>query len=342
MQSLIKWSEGEFNWLPWRKNRTLYRTLVSEIMLQQTTVSTVLKHFERFIEEYPDTHSLANSTEEQLTISWKGLGYYRRARNLKKACTYFVENHNGEIPLNYDELIKAPGVGEYTANAILAIGSDIPALALDANLERVISRVYGIDTVKGPKLLKRIQELFTNKDICQEIYKVGARNYNEALMDLGRNYCKANKASCDLCPISNNCFAFKNNKALDLPVKGEDKKTQSFNLTLLRVIAQKENKILAYKKSSKEWLSGQYEVPTFILESEDAKLSQYPKIDFKEHDYLPEYKTLITKYKITNKVIYVNERDLKRLNVNLNEYEWKDIQEKGSNLSTATIKALKL
>lgn len=339
-EKLIAWSQDEFSWLPWRKNRTIYGTLVSEIMLQQTTVSTVLNHFERFLKEYPDPFAVAAASDEQLTISWKGLGYYRRARNLKKACAYFCEHHGGEIPLNYDLLIKAPGVGEYTANAILAIGADRKALALDANLERVLSRLYGIKTEKGPKLLKELALLFSRADICDEMKSFGPRAYNEALMDLGRNFCKANKVSCELCPLSVRCQALKQGKPLSLPVKNENKKQESFNLVLLRVIAQKNGKVLAYRKSANEWLSGQYELPTFVLESEDQALSQYPAIDFEHHHFLPEYKTLITKYKISNKVIHVDESDLSKMNIAIENYEWKDLADESSNLSTATVKAL--
>lgn len=340
MNKLIDWSEKEFSWLPWRENRTLYGTLVSEIMLQQTTVSTVLNHFERFLQEYPDTFAVAMASDEQLTISWKGLGYYRRARNLKKACEYFCENYGGEIPLDHEALIKAPGIGEYTANALLSIGANQRALSLDANLERVLSRLYGVSIPKGPKLIKELTRLFKEGEICEEMKLAGPRAYNEALMDLGRNYCKANKAACELCPLSGNCAALKTGKPTDFPVKLDSKKTQSYQLTLLRVVVQKNGKVLVYKKGTKEWLGGQYEIPTFILECEDARLEQYPKISFEDHHFLPEYKTLITKYKISNKLMYADEADLAKLNVDPSSYEWKSIADRSSNFSTATLKAL--
>jgi len=177
-QNLAKWSLEEFSNLPWRQNRSLYRTLVSEIMLQQTTVSTVLKHFERFMQQYPTPDLFAKATEEELLIAWKGLGYYRRARNLKKACITICEKHNGEIPLDFNTLISIHGIGVYTANAILAMGADKRALALDANLERVISRIYGIKEPKGLKLQKEIAKRFNNNEICNEIVPIGARVFN--------------------------------------------------------------------------------------------------------------------------------------------------------------------
>lgn len=116
-KKLIQWSTKDFSELPWRKKRTLYRTLVSEIMLQQTTVSTVINHFERFLREYPDIKSLAASTEDQIVMSWKGLGYYRRARNLRKAAIDIQKNHGGRIPTSYELLLEINGIGPYTASA---------------------------------------------------------------------------------------------------------------------------------------------------------------------------------------------------------------------------------
>jgi A/G-specific adenine glycosylase len=196
---LIEWSHSKYNDLPWREERSLYTTLVSEIMLQQTTVATVRNHYKRFIKQFPNLMSLKKASEEELTIAWKGLGYYRRARNLKKAATYLVDHHQGEFPLEVSELIKAPGIGDYTANALVAIGANQRGLALDANLERVLSRLYHIDIEKGPKLTKHLYQLFHEGKILAN--ETSYRDLNEALMDLGRNICQARRAQCDLCPF---------------------------------------------------------------------------------------------------------------------------------------------
>ncbi|RPJ67810.1 MAG: A/G-specific adenine glycosylase, partial [Alphaproteobacteria bacterium] len=130
---LIEWSNDQYSHLPWRSQRTLYRTLVSEIMLQQTTVGTVLNHFEKFLSEYPTIFDLAQTNEEQICISWKGLGYYRRARSLRSLAIQIVEQFKGEIPTDLASLLKLKGIGPYTANAIVAIGADLRGLAVDAN-----------------------------------------------------------------------------------------------------------------------------------------------------------------------------------------------------------------
>lgn len=342
-KSLVSWSHDNFSHLPWRKNRSLYTTLVSEIMLQQTTVGTVLNHFDRFIDEYPNVEAIANATEEQLTISWKGLGYYRRARNLKKACEAFASEYGGKIILERDKLLKIPGIGDYTAHAILAIGNNESFLAVDANLERVLSRLYAIDTPKGPKLNKKIYELFNHHEISKEIHEVGGRSYNEAIMDLGRNYCKIKNPDCALCPLSQKCQARKLNQVAKFPNVSEVKKTKSYNLELLRLVVVKNDKILVYQKNEKEWLSGQFEVPTFVLKSEDKSLKQYPYLDIDENitDFLPSFKNLITKYKIENKILVINEEDLKNFNIKVKDFKWLPNCSKTQNLSTATIKSLK-
>jgi len=340
-QKLIKWSQANYSHLPWRENRSLYTTLVSEIMLQQTTVSTVINHFQRFINKYPSITELARASEEEVLIEWKGLGYYRRAKNLLKAAKEIENSFGGSIPLNFDQLKSINGIGDYTANALLSIGEDIRALSVDANLERVLSRIYGIKEVKGSKLHKEIYAKFAAKEICNEIEDIGARVYNEALMDLGRSICQARKAACEICPLKQNCYAFKNQMQAELPtILGEKKTTKYYDLVLLRVICLKENKLLAYRKEKNEWLSGQYEIPTLTMFSEDEGLKQYPNFTGPKHiKFLPEFKTSITKYRIVNKVIYVDEKDLKLLKIKMSDFEWMPLGEK-TNLSTASFKSL--
>ena len=339
IKNLISWSKKEFSHLPWRKNRSLYRTLVSEIMLQQTTVSTVLNHFERFINIFPDIDSLANSSEEKLTIEWKGLGYYRRARNLHKACRYFQENFQSKIPLDFSELIKAPGV--YTANAILAIGANENTLCVDANLERVLSRLNLIEMQKGPKLIKKINSDFKKRLIANEINFFGGRDYNEALMDLGRVYCQARKADCLICPMNSACLAFKSTDPLLIPGASDKKPKKYFDLKLLRLIVLKEDKILSYKKSDDQWLSGQFELPSFVIESEDENLNQYPKLTRSlDYDLLPMVKTSITKYRISNFVLICSEDEFKEItNCKLDQYQYIK-NDTNANLTTASTKSL--
>ena len=306
--NLVSWSASQYSHLPWREKRTLYKTLVSEIMLQQTTVGTVLNHFERFLTEYPTIFELAKSTEEQVCISWKGLGYYRRARSLRSLAIQIVENFEGKIPTTLPELLKLKGIGPYTANAVVAIGADEKGLAVDANLERVLSRFYGIRVEKGLKLQKKIWNDFEHKKIMTEMDTMSARALNEALMDLGRIICQARKASCTLCPLKSECKAFQSGSPLDLPLEPEKKVTEDLYIKVLRVVVSNNKKILVYQKGDKEWLSGQWELPTFIFETNDEKLKQYPSIKTKKsYEKLEMIKTGITKYNIYN---YIQEMPL--------------------------------
>lgn len=339
VKSLLTWSQQEFSALPWRKNRSLYRTLVSEIMLQQTTVGTVKNHYERFLTTFPDLESLAKASESELIVAWKGLGYYRRARSLKKIAEAIARDHGGEFPHDLEHLQKISGIGPYTSNAIVAIGMDKRALAVDANLERVISRLYGLKTPKGTKLQKEISELFVANKIFDGKYSW--RALNEALMDLGRTFCQARKATCELCPLKNGCEAYKLGKPLQFPyMSTEKKKSQEHELTLLRAYIVKKGKLLVYEKLEGEWLSGQFEVPTLVITSSDEKLTQYGKMKghFSGESIL--LKTGITKYKITNHLVETDEKQIQKWGFS-RKLVWKDLQKADSNLSTTTIKGLK-
>jgi len=340
IKKLISWSKKEFSRLPWRQHRSLYTTLVSEIMLQQTTVGTVKNHFDRFIAKYPDLKSLSQSSEEDLLIAWKGLGYYRRAKNLKKIADEIIKTYEGKFPKNRDDLQKIPGIGPYTSSALISIGMDLPGLAVDANIERVISRLFGLKIEKGPKLQKEILSLFEKKKIFN-FKDLSYRELNEALMDLGRTYCQSRKTSCELCPLSSECIAFQAKKPLSFPFEVSKKKSTEHELHLLRCFVFKGSKLLVYKKNEDEWLSGQFEVPTFVIESSDPKLKQYPLLEKDlDRESLTVLKTGITKYKIQNYLCPMNLKEFKLLKFE-KEICWVNLKGKELNLSVTTLKGLK-
>ena len=340
MKKLISWSKSQYKDLPWRQNRTLYKTLVSEIMLQQTTVGTVVNHFDRFLDVYPTVQDLAASTEEEVCIHWKGLGYYRRARNLRKAAIDIVENFDGEIPLNYKDLISIAGIGDYTANAILSIGADKKALAVDANIERIIARLYYLKEKKGPKLIKKISKLFSEGEVFKEKKISSYRDLNEALMDVGRVYCQARKVDCFLCPLSDMCESHKRGEALEVPII-EKKVKESFDLSLLRVIVIKNDQILGYEKLDTEWLSGQREIPTYAIRTSDQSFKQYPKLEVEiDISELQSYKTAITKYKITNFILVLSESRYHKLFGKKKKFNYYTMDLEAENFSTSSIKAL--
>lgn len=340
-KKLIKWSVENYSYLPWRQDRSLYRTLVSEMMLQQTTVGTVLNHFDKFILTYPTLATLAACNEKDILIAWNGLGYYRRAKNLRNIAIEIQSRFEGNIPLNENDLLSLKGVGRYTANALMAMGADQSALAVDANLERVLARFYGLTEIKGVKLQAKIHDEFKNKNILKEMKKFSSREFNEALMDLGRVLCQKKKSWCHLCPLSKSCIAFNSREPLSFPREDLFKEKKTYSLDLLRIVVQKDKKILFYKKKESEWLSGQWELPTFILDSEDESLLQYPKIKKeKKFEKLSIIKTSITKYKINNLIVAMNLIDFKKLCRNSDrDYEFK-LHTSKLNLSTTSFKVL--
>ncbi|PIK14052.1 hypothetical protein [Halobacteriovorax sp. JY17] len=343
-KKLLYWSKDQHSHLPWRENRSLYLTLVSEIMLQQTTVQTVVNHIDKFLKKYPTLKSLAKSSEEEVCIAWKGLGYYRRARNLLNAAKEIQEKFDGVIPTDVETLKKIKGIGDYTANAIVGIGAGKKALAVDANLERVIARLFAIEVVKGPKLQKEIYKQFHEGKILKELTNKNSRELNEAFMDLGRVLCQSRKAECLLCPMKKSCQSLKLGIVDKIP-KIEAKKIDKHELDLLRVVVKSKGKVLGYTKTSKEWLSGQIEVPTFILKSSDENLSQYPtspiKLSVKDLRGKVQFKSSITKYKITNYIIELDKEEFEKNISNVRNYKFFKRDFENINFTTTTMKLLK-
>lgn len=331
-QKLISWS-AQFNHLPWRQNRSLYRTLVSEIMLQQTTVATVINKFEGFLEQYPTIQKLALATEEEVLVAWKGLGYYRRAKNLLAAAKYISTNFSTNIPTDYNQLVAIPGIGDYTANALLAIGNNQKALAVDTNLERVLARYYGLDIEKGVKLKKTLLELFENNAILNVHQSFAA--LNEALMDLGRECCtNSAKVNCVVCPLQKGCKSKQNPQARPISIK---ERPITHDLALLRILIIEDNQLYCYQKVEGEWLAGQWECPTFIVNGGD-NIKQYPLVSY-WYENLKSFKTSITKYKISNYLLKIT------LDEFYNLFPWgRQLHKRPianySNFSTATQKAL--
>ncbi|MCE9582975.1 MAG: A/G-specific adenine glycosylase [Planctomycetes bacterium] len=194
---LAAWFVANARDLPWRFERSPYRTLVSELMLQQTTVKTVVPRFERFVARFRGVASLAASTEQDVVEEWAGLGYYSRARNLHRAARIMVERHGGEVPRTAEELRALPGIGAYTAGAILSIAHGVRAACVDGNVRRVISRLDGRD-YGARELEARAAEL---------VPESGPGVWNEGLMELGATVCLPRDPACLLCPLGKVCRA---------------------------------------------------------------------------------------------------------------------------------------
>ena len=206
-KKILKWYDLNKRSLPWRKKVSLkkkqYYTLISEFMLQQTQVSTVIPFFNRFIKSVPNLEILSKINEKKLIKLWEGLGYYSRARNLKKTAQIIIKNFYGKLPNNFEDLLTLPGVGNYTANAILAIAFDKPNIPVDGNIERVLKRYLYL------RKKKEIQKDYLVKKKTIFGTTLRSSDYAQALMELGALICKPINPICNQCPIRKNCKSFK-------------------------------------------------------------------------------------------------------------------------------------
>ena len=230
-KKILNWYDLNKRTLPWRKNvsqsKKHYYTLVSEFMLQQTQVVTVIPYFDRFINKIPNLKKLSTIQDNELIKLWEGLGYYSRARNLKKTAQIIISKHHGKIPNNYEDLISLPGIGNYTANAILAIAFNKSYIPLDGNIERVLKRYLH---------LKKDNEIQKNNLIKKKsIFGISSRasDYAQALMELGAMICKPKNPECSACPILKSCKSYKK-KDFDLAKIRKKNKEKYFILKVYK------------------------------------------------------------------------------------------------------------
>lgn len=204
--------------LPWRARWDPYPILVSELMLQQTTVATVIPYFHRFLKKFPHVRDLANAPLESVLALWAGLGYYARARHLHRAAQQILATHRGRMPRTRAEMESLPGVGPYTAGAVLSFAYNQPEALVDGNVIRVLSRVYGVrDNTKSPPVLKHLWEMARAL-----VPSGGARYFNSALMDLGATVCRPTAPDCAQCPLAGVCWANRKGRQAEIPAAGAD------------------------------------------------------------------------------------------------------------------------
>ncbi len=255
-EPLLAWYDRGHRVLPWREDPTPYHVWVSEIMLQQTRVEAVKPYYDRFMSVLPDIRALAHAPEEVLLKLWEGLGYYNRVRNLNKAARLIIEQYGGEMPDTYEELLKLPGIGSYTAGAIASIAYGRKAAAVDGNVLRVLSRL---------RLDERdIMQQSVKKQVEEELLAAmkGERpgDFNQALMELGATVCLPNgMPKCEKCPWEKLCLAHKEDRMLEFPIKSAKKKRTIEEKTILLI--RDENKAALQKRPAGGLLAGMYEFP---------------------------------------------------------------------------------
>ena len=258
VEPIVKWYQKQEKLLPWKQDKEPYHIWVSEIMLQQTRIEAVKKYYTRFMKELPTIHDLADVPEEKLLKLWEGLGYYSRAKNLKKAAIQIQENNHGKMPTSYVELLKLPGIGEYTAGAIASISYNEKVPAVDGNVLRVVSRVLAS---KEDVLLPETKKKITNKLL--EIMPDEAGDFNEGIMELGEKVCLPNTVPlCATCPIQEFCMANKENLTNEIPVRAKKQKRKIENKTVF--ILKYKNEIAIRKREKTGILANLYEFPNVI------------------------------------------------------------------------------
>ena len=201
--------------LPWQFETSLYRTWISEIMLQQTQVATVLPYFEKFMQRFPDITSLAEASQDEVLLYWAGLGYYSRARNLHKAAQVIAEQHSGEFPQYYDDVLALPGIGPSTAGAILAQALGQRHAILDGNVKRVLTRYQGIEGCPGQSRVEKQLWMWAEKYTPEQ----DVADYTQAIMDLGATVCTRSSVKCDICPMMADCLAYQTDRVAELPTR---------------------------------------------------------------------------------------------------------------------------
>lgn len=260
-RSLLEWYSRSHRQMPWRGHPDPYAVWISEAMLQQTRVETVIPYFQRWMAMFPSINTLAAASEQDVLNAWEGLGYYSRARNLRKAAIEICDKYAGLLPKTVKELVTLPGIGEYTAAAIASIAFSLNEAVLDGNVKRVLARVFNLET---PANSAAGEKVFWQ--LARELVPAGsAGDYNEAVMDLGAMVCTPRTPNCAECPLNEFCEAKRLGIQAQRPVMLDKPSIPHF--LVCAAIIQRENQLLIARRPSKGLLGGMWEFPGGKVES---------------------------------------------------------------------------
>jgi A/G-specific adenine glycosylase len=322
VSQLLDWYSTNKRSLPWRETQNPYFIWLSEILLQQTRVNQGLPYYQRFVKEFPNVYALAKANEQEVLRLWQGLGYYSRARNLHAAARSIVDEWNGCLPNNYNDLLKLKGVGSYTAAAIASFAFNEKIAVLDGNVFRVLSRVFGIDTDIASN--KGLQEftLLANKLLPAK----HADTYNQSIMEFGALHCTPQAPLCETCPLADICIARKHSMQGILPVKIKKlkKKTRFFNYLVLK----NKGKIYLKERTDKDIWKGLYEF--HLMEEKDIhtieKIFSKDSFTKKLRKSVIEKESEIYKHVLSHQTIYakfwlLDVSSLNKSEKSLNDYK---------------------
>jgi A/G-specific adenine glycosylase len=297
--SLIKWYGHHGRDLPWRKTNNPYHIWICEIILQQTRVNQGMPYYYRIIERFPDIYSLAQAPLEEVLKLWQGLGYYSRARNLHNAAIYIVNELDGRIPADYNQLLKIKGIGKYTAGAIASMAFNLPYAAIDGNVYRVLSRLFNDFTPIDISISYKYYETKIKKIFDSSHPSL----FNQAIIELGALICLPAKPLCRNCPVKSHCEAFLNDTILQLPVKNKIKSIK--NRYLYYFVFSDNQQIIFHRRTENDIWKFLYDFPAIesdkeiekpleILKNTEIFENFLKKIDIKEITVSPPVKHLLT------------------------------------------------
>jgi len=254
--------------MPWNNLSDPYQIWVAEVILQQTRVAQGTSYFSSFIEKFPDVYSLARSEEEEVMVAWEGLGYYSRARNLHQAANYVVRDCGGQLPNNFQDLMKLKGVGPYTAAAIASFAFGEPVGVVDGNVKRVISRIFGIDEpIDESSVHRRIQSV-----VNETVQYFSSPDFNQGIMNFGALQCVPMNPDCSRCPFQDFCAAYLEGRVAELPVrkKAVKKKEKAMHFGLY----VSDGKIAMHRNLSSNIWKGLYLFPSLFMDMEENSLGK--------------------------------------------------------------------
>ena len=315
-KQLLSWYSRNKRDLPWRLTKDPYKIWISEIMLQQTRVVTVIPYYKKWMSSFPDIQTLACADYDNVLKHWEGLGYYSRCKNI-----HLTAKSVGEVfPETFNELIKLPGIGEYTAKTILAIAYNKQEVGVDTNLERVGFRLLGLKK-KSKFNSNRVKKYLEG---IQDKSKPG--DFNQALMDLGSSFCQAKVVHCSPCPITSECKATRNSDPLKYPEPNKNKSIPNVNVSVC--IIYHKNKLLILQRPQNKMLGGLWEFPGGKIELGESKeaaaireIKEETNLSILSPDYIGEVKHQYSHFKVTISLFLKNVSSINTLKIKEN-YLW--------------------
>jgi A/G-specific adenine glycosylase len=300
--ALCAWYAASARDLPWRRVRDPYAIWISETMLQQTQVATVVPYWERFLARFPDPTALAEASDSDLLAYWSGLGYYSRARNLRAAARVIASQYHGRLPQRLDELLALPGIGRYTAGAILSIAFGEPAALVDGNVARVFARLFDLDAPLGTPAMER--SLWALAELLVPPAGTGPDGpgaWNQALMELGARLCVTGQPRCLLCPLQPFCAARRAGREAELPRRKPRPAALEVELELLLIVDR--GRLLMHRRPATGRLAGLLDLPSReVSASPRLYPSEWPAAGLSSAGLLGEMRHAITRHRILGRV----------------------------------------